>query len=99
MQDDDFSLFKSEMRGVKRISVDRADTGKPRNDRQQLKQRQLNASVRNDEIRVDGLSDQFVIDVGPRTSCPGPATASRKASCASSSRAWCPSTVASTCTA
>lgn len=40
MQDDDFSLFKSEMRGVKRISVDRADTGKPRNDRQQLKQRQ-----------------------------------------------------------
>ena len=34
MQDDDFSLFKSEMRGVKRISVDRADTGKPRNDRQ-----------------------------------------------------------------
>ena len=65
MQDDDFSLFKSEMRGVKRISVDRADTGKPRNDRQQLKQRQLNASVRNDEIRVDGLSDQFVIDVGP----------------------------------
>ncbi|MDI2533179.1 Smr/MutS family protein [Pseudomonas aeruginosa] len=63
MQDDDFSLFKSEMRGVKRISVDRADTGKPRNDRQQLKQRQLNASVRNDEIRVDGLSDQFVIDV------------------------------------
>ncbi|EOE5672293.1 TPA: Smr/MutS family protein [Pseudomonas aeruginosa] len=65
MQDDDFSLFKSEMRGVKRISVDRADTGKPRNDRQQLKQRQLNASVRNDEIRVDGLSDQFVIDVSP----------------------------------
>ncbi|WP_447296174.1 hypothetical protein, partial [Acinetobacter baumannii] len=44
---------------------DRADTGKPRNDRQQLKQRQLNASVRNDEIPVDGLSDQFVIDVGP----------------------------------
>ncbi len=53
------------MRGVKRISVDQADTGKPRNDRQQLKERQLNASVRNDEIRVDGLSDQFVIDVGP----------------------------------
>lgn len=73
MQDDDFSLFKSEMRGVKRISVDRADTGKPRNDRQQLKQRQLNASVRNDEIRVDGLSDQFVIDVGPEDELsPGP---------------------------
>lgn len=87
MQDDDFSLFKSEMRGVKRISVDRADTGKPRNDRQQLKQRQLNASVRNDEIRVDGLSDQFVIDVGPEDGCPGHAMVSRKASCASSSRA------------
>lgn len=99
MQDDDFSLFKSEMRGVKRISVDRADTGKPRNDRQQLKQRQLNASVRNDEIRVDGLSDQFVIDVGPEDELSWARDGVGKASCASSSRAWCPSTVASTCTA
>ncbi len=99
MQDDDFSLFKSEMRGVKRISVDRADTGKPRNDRQQLKQRQLNASVRNDEIRVMACPTSSSSTSAPRTSCPGPATASRKASCASSSRAWCPSTVASTCTA
>ena len=29
MQDDDFSLFKAELRGVKPIKHDRADTGKP----------------------------------------------------------------------
>ena len=35
MADDDFSLFQSEMRGVKRIKVEeRADTGKPKADRQ-----------------------------------------------------------------
>ena len=65
MQDDDFSLFSREMRGVKRITVDQADTGKPRTDRQQLKELRQNATVRAEAIRVDGLSDQFVIDVGP----------------------------------
>ncbi|MNO83595.1 putative DNA endonuclease SmrA [compost metagenome] len=64
MQDDDFSLFNNEMRGVKRIVVDQADTGKPRTDRQQLNQRRQNATVRVEAIKVDGLSDQFVIDVG-----------------------------------
>ncbi|MBO3275638.1 Smr/MutS family protein [Pseudomonas schmalbachii] len=64
MQDDDFSLFKNEMRGVKRILVDQADTGKPKADRQQLNQRRQNATVRVEAIKVDGLSDQFVIDVG-----------------------------------
>ncbi|KAF1054669.1 MAG: putative DNA endonuclease SmrA [Stenotrophomonas maltophilia] len=64
MQDDDFSLFTNEMRGVKRIKVDQADTGKARSDRQQLNQRRQNASVEVQTIRVDGLSDQFVIDVG-----------------------------------
>ena len=39
MSDDDFSLFTSEMRGVKRIQVDQADTGKVRPDRQQIQQR------------------------------------------------------------
>ncbi|MFV3306732.1 Smr/MutS family protein [Pseudomonas sp. NY15181] len=65
MQDDDFSLFSREMRGVKRIAVDQADTGKPKADRKQLKELRQNATVRVENIRVDGLSDQFVIDVGP----------------------------------
>lgn len=64
MQDDEFSLFTQEMRGVKRISVDQADTGKPKADRQQLNLRRQNASVKVESVRVDGLSDQFVIDVG-----------------------------------
>lgn len=63
MSDDDFSLFTSEMRGVKRIQVDQADTGKVRPDRQQIQQRRQNAMVRSSETKVDGLSDQFVIDV------------------------------------
>ncbi len=65
MQDDDFSQFASEMRGVRRITVDQADTGKPKADRKQLKELRQNATVRTENIRVDGLSDQFVIDVGP----------------------------------
>ncbi|MCY1273864.1 putative DNA endonuclease SmrA [compost metagenome] len=64
MQDDDFSLFEREMRGVKRITVDQADTGKPKADRQQLTQRRQNASTRVEAVKVDGLSDLFVIDVG-----------------------------------
>jgi len=64
MQDDDFSLFKSEMRGVKPIKHDRADTGKAKADRKQLASLRQNATVRTDETVVDGLSDQFVIDVG-----------------------------------
>ncbi|MDU9390855.1 Smr/MutS family protein [Pseudomonas sp. zfem002] len=65
MQDDDFSLFQSEMRGVKPIKHDRADTGKAKADRKQLASLRQNATVRTDETVVDGLSDQFVIDVGP----------------------------------
>ena len=64
MQDDDFSLFANEMRGVKRIQVDQADTGKPKADRQQVKLRQQNATTKVENQRVDGLSDLFVIDVG-----------------------------------
>ena len=65
MQDDDFSLFTSEMRGVKPIAHDRAETGKPRIDRAQLKTLRQAATVRQGGTTVDGLSDQFVIDVGP----------------------------------
>ena len=66
MQDDDKdnSLFMSEMRGVKPIRHDRADTGKPKADRQQIAQRRQAATLKPTSTKVDGLSDQFVIDVG-----------------------------------
>ena len=64
MQDDDFSLFKSEMRGVKPLKYDRADTGKPKPDRAHLATLRQAATQRVETIKVDGLSDQFVIDVG-----------------------------------
>jgi DNA-nicking Smr family endonuclease len=63
MQDDDFSLFKSAVRGVKPIAHDRADTGKPRSNRAQISSRRANAVVGSSETRIDGLSDLFVIDV------------------------------------
>ncbi|WNW10932.1 Smr/MutS family protein [Pseudomonas sp. DTU_2021_1001937_2_SI_NGA_ILE_001] len=65
MQDDDFSLFQSEMRGVKRIEQVFADTGKPKADRRQLNRLRQSATASSESITVDGLSDQFVIDVGP----------------------------------
>nr|WP_298141938.1 Smr/MutS family protein [uncultured Pseudomonas sp.] len=64
MQDDDFSLFKAELRGVKPLKHDRAETGKPKPNRAQLAALRQAASVSTDSIKVDGLSDQFVIDVG-----------------------------------
>ena len=65
MADDDFSLFQSEMRGVKRIKVEeRADTGKPKADRQQVTSRKQHAVQSEQKTTVDGLSDLFVIDVG-----------------------------------
>ena len=66
MQDDDFSLFRSEIRGVKPIKTEHADVGKPKTDRKNLAKLRQAATVRSDAtITVDGLSDQFVIDVGP----------------------------------
>ncbi|MDB5979141.1 MAG: smr protein [Pseudomonas sp.] len=65
MQDDDFSLFKNEIRGVKPIKHDHADIGKPKTDRKHLAKLRQAATVRTDSVTVDGLSDQFVIDVGP----------------------------------
>ncbi|MEA5671900.1 Smr/MutS family protein [Pseudomonas sp. MH2] len=65
MQDDDFSLFRSEVRGVKPIAYDRAEVGKPKADRKQLAGLRQAATVRSDQpLVVDGMSDQFVIDVG-----------------------------------
>ena len=60
----DNNLFATQMRGVKRIQHDRADTGKAKPDRQLINRQRLNATVRGNEIKVDGMSDQFVIDVG-----------------------------------
>lgn len=65
MQDDDFSLFRNEIRGVKPIKQAHADVGKPRTDRKNLAKLRQAATVRTDSVTVDGLSDQFVIDVGP----------------------------------
>jgi DNA-nicking Smr family endonuclease len=65
MQDtDDNSLFRSALHGVKPIQHDRADTGKPKPDRQQLAKRRQAATITENTLKVDGLSDQFVIDVG-----------------------------------
>ena len=64
MQDDDLSLFKAQLQGVKPIKHDRADTGKPKNDRARLATLRQAATQRTDTLKVDGLSDQFVIDVG-----------------------------------
>ncbi|MGK9064085.1 Smr/MutS family protein [Stutzerimonas chloritidismutans] len=64
MHDDDFSLFRSAVRGVKPMQHDRADTGKPRSNKAQVATRRANAVVLDGEPRIDGLSDQFVIDVG-----------------------------------
>lgn len=65
MTDDDFSLFAREMRGVKRIRDDRADLGKPKANKSQFVVRRANAVAKVEHIEVDGLSDQFVLDVGP----------------------------------
>ncbi len=65
MQDDDFSLFKAETRGIKPLQHDRAETGKPKADRARVQALRQAATITEGETRVDGLSDQFVIDVGP----------------------------------
>lgn len=99
MQDDDFSLFKNELRGVKPIKHDRADTGKPKTDRAQIAKLRQSATVRTDATTVDGLSDQFVIDVGPEDELMWSRDGVHKARCASSRPGRSPSKAASTCTA
>lgn len=64
MQDDDFSLFQSAVRGVKPIRHDRAETGKAKTDRQRISTLRQAATLKTDGVKVDGLSDLFVIDVG-----------------------------------
>ena len=62
---DDLELFRQATRGVRPIRVDQADTGRPRIDKADFRQRRQRASEGEQRIRVDGLSDQFVIDVQP----------------------------------
>ena len=56
MQDDDFSLFQSAVRGVRPIKHDRAETGKARSNREQIATRRSNATTNNETNRVDGRS-------------------------------------------
>ncbi len=65
MSDDDFSLFAQQMQGVRRIHVDQADVGKVRKDRSAQRYQRENALAAVENITVDGLSDQFVLDVEP----------------------------------
>jgi DNA-nicking Smr family endonuclease len=51
MQEDDFALFKSAVRGVKPIEHDRADTGKPRSNRAQIATRRANAVIDDGQTR------------------------------------------------
>lgn len=64
MQDDDSFLFQAAVQGARPISHDRADTGKPRLDARRTAQKRAQATVETGTLRVDGLSDLFVIDVG-----------------------------------
>lgn len=62
---DEFAFFAQQMQGVRRIHVDQADTGKKKTNAAQRLERRKHAVHSNTELKVDGLSDQFVLDVGP----------------------------------
>tara|TARA_R110000796_G_scaffold252388_5_gene386520 strand:+ start:6041 stop:6613 length:573 start_codon:yes stop_codon:yes gene_type:complete len=62
---DDLALFRQATHGARPIKVDQADTGKPRTDRARIKTLRQGAVQATGKTRVDGLSDQFVIDVLP----------------------------------
>lgn len=63
--ENDFSLFAREMQGVRRIRTDRADTGKKPVNREQQRLARVHAVQTEEPVKMDGLSDQYVIDVGP----------------------------------
>ncbi len=64
-QGDDLELFRQAVRGARPIKVDQADTGKARTDRARLQRLRQDAVLQSSQVKVDGLSDQFVIDVQP----------------------------------
>ena len=63
MSDDDLSLFAQQMQGVRRIYVDQADVGKAKKDPSLQRYNRKNALKTVEKVAVDGLSDQFVLDV------------------------------------
>jgi len=65
MEEDDFALFAREMQGVRRIRVDQADTGKQKIDRKNFELARKRAVHVDEKLKMDGLSDQYVLDVGP----------------------------------
>jgi hypothetical protein len=56
------------VRGVKPIKHDRAEPANPRPTARSWPSLRQAATVRTDNTTVRRLSDQFVIDVGPKTS-------------------------------
>lgn len=65
MSEDEFSLFAREMQGVRRIKVDQAEIGKKPVDRSNHLRARSNATQQTQAVQVDGLSDQYVLDVQP----------------------------------
>lgn len=64
MSDDDFSLFAEQMKGVRRIKVDHADTGAVKKNIYNIQANRQRAVQSNEVTIVDGLSDLFILDVG-----------------------------------
>lgn len=62
---DDLDLFRQAIKGARPLKVDQADTGKPRTDSARAKLARKLAEQPDNRLKVDGLSDQFVIDVLP----------------------------------
>lgn len=66
MIEDDIFLFRSELKGIKPIKYDRADTGHKPKDTTLIRNLKQSATHFNHKEKVvDGLSDQFIIDVEP----------------------------------
>ena len=63
--DDDLDLFRQAVKGTRPIKHQQADVSKPPRDRANIAASRQRATVRQNEVVVDGLSDQFVIDVDP----------------------------------
>ncbi|MEH6492847.1 Smr/MutS family protein [Halopseudomonas sp.] len=65
VEPDDENLFRQAIKGVKPLKHQQADTGKPKTDRARIAASRARALNSATSIVIDGLSDQFVIDVAP----------------------------------
>lgn len=63
--DDDLDLFRQAVQGAKRLKHDQAEVGKAPRDRASIAASRQRATLKDSAVVVDGLSDQFVIDVDP----------------------------------